>query len=127
MARRRLLLLWLFVSLGLAAIGLGAFGIARSILRPEPGVTRENFRRLHFWMSPQEAETILGGPAKDKQYVTGGFIEHWKSDGLTICLLTCGPNVLGGQLTMADGSAEPLRPEPSRETILDRVRRWLRF
>jgi hypothetical protein len=39
-----------------AVVGLGAY----AMVPPEPGVTRENFRRIHRDMTAAEVEAVLG-------------------------------------------------------------------
>src|SRR5688500_2701336 len=42
-----------------------------------PGVTPENFHRLHCWMHRVEVEAILGPGTGHRVYITGGYSESW--------------------------------------------------
>src|SRR5579864_6841898 len=110
--RRRLLVL------GLAGLPVGAAGLAVALvaLRPEPGVTPENFRRLRIGMSEKEAEAILGGPGARQIYGVMRPTKTWTGDGCVIWLAfnsSDRDSVIGrGDLESDDGSFEELPWEP---------------
>src|SRR5688572_5104970 len=69
----------------------GASLLAGYLLRPgplEPGVSVENFRRLHAGMTYEQVESLLGRPhVTERQEKEGLFNKHmgwgyWKVEGL---------------------------------------------
>jgi hypothetical protein len=66
------------VLLAFAAIGAGVWLYAT---KPSPGVTPENFKRLHQWMRLADAEAILGRQADE---VLPDKIHIWTESGWII-------------------------------------------
>ncbi len=83
--KRRLLL-------ALGAVGL--LGVAGFVLfiwptrpAPTPGVTWENFHRLHYKMSPADVEALLGKPQKTVKLEDDWTKSFWRSKDVAIYLL----------------------------------------
>jgi hypothetical protein len=56
-------------------------------LTPEPGVTLENFRRLHDGMTLEEIETIMGKPSDRCEIPMNGSSTHiWVGDEGTVSI-----------------------------------------
>ena len=130
MRRRRLLL-------GVSAVVLLVAGFALFVwlTRPTPGVTWENFRRLHIGMSVKEVERLLGEPHE----VYGsrrGTERYWKSQEVEISLTFDTEGLYDGRghspptdnanwsehLRLAFDEGERIR---THEGFLDHIRRWL--
>lgn len=96
MIRRRLLL---FAVVLASLIGVGIY----LLLPPKPGVTLENFRRLHVGMTRSEVESILGTPDEQESTKLVPKYIHWSSNGFFAEILFENPvRVLG------EGDGEPL-------------------
>src|SRR5438045_683724 len=76
-----------------------------------PGVTKANFDRIEEGMTLQAVEQILGRPG---QYTWGGY--HWEADdGATVFVVYDFDGASAGRKFWRD----------SRESPLDKIRRWL--
>ncbi len=124
--RRRLMLMVLGLA-GLTVIGVGLWAyLGRGTAGP-PGVTRANAYRLHPGITLEEVEAILG-PAK---LTAGGDDNYlsWRGDDLTITVgwLQGRTGAVAAALVerRADGTVRQHRLFDRRESLLDRVRRWL--
>jgi hypothetical protein len=72
-----------------------------------PGVTPENFRRLHKGMTRDEVQAILGGPGSFQQRGTDSFGEKWHGEHCCIFLWFqdwAEVTVDSGSMTTQDGS-----------------------
>src|SRR5687768_11090065 len=88
MPRRRILLLAAAVCL-LLLLAV-PFGV-RWAMTPEPGVTLENFRRLHSDMTMEEVEAVLGRPSDTKRDAGQGFMVDVWHQGEDEVALVCNP------------------------------------
>jgi hypothetical protein len=78
----------------LAAVVVSCWGLVGwqlpALVPAKPGVTLDNFRRLHTGMTQPEVQRVLGGPGKYEVILRSGFgacaSEEW-SDGKTIGVL----------------------------------------
>jgi hypothetical protein len=85
--------------------------VAALLLSDGPGVTKANFDRIEEGMTLQEVEQILGRPGK---LTWGGY--SWEAeDGATVFVVFDFDGASAGPKSWAD----------SRETPLDKIRRWL--
>ena len=99
MTRRRLLILSALLLLPL--VGFGIYFLTP----PKPGVTRENFRRLHKGMTQEEVESILGGKGRIdglmiRPYLgeRGTHVEDWRNQ-IYISITFDGSEAIGGLCT----------------------------
>jgi hypothetical protein len=100
---------------GLAGVASLLVLSARPLPPPlQPGVTPNNFRRLHEDMSTGEVEAILGKP--DKQFLMSGTLTRiWKGERCSIGITFCG-DALSGECHTDDGQVldlPPSHPPPS--------------
>jgi hypothetical protein len=89
---------WLLIALLLAPFGL-ALGVAVFRPPPKPGVTPENFRRLHKGMSQAEVEAILGESADVVTPTSKCTVHWWFRPEFAVCIhysSTPGKGVEGG-------------------------------
>jgi hypothetical protein len=124
-------LVWVDGFLCLAALAVAA-AVTLERLTPRPGVTPENFKRLHKGMTEQEAEAILGRKADG--HLDGGGRGHnvsWWHEGECHLGLWSPPfglqspsSVMDGHMVLPDGSTLPLREKPGNWP-LDKLRAWL--
>jgi hypothetical protein len=100
-------------------------------LTPRPGVTPENFRRLHLGMSEEEAEVRLGRPADSSLHFSFSHLDQWVENDATINLNVSdlwssqlgetGPTLQGGNMMLPDGSALDLRDNAGKSPF-DKLR-----
>ncbi len=123
MSRRKRALLWAWLLVALTGVGLVGVQWA---MTPTPGVTLENFRRLHDRMKMEEIEPILGGPAHDGW---PPFTHEWTGEEGKIHLNAVPEKhrqiFIGytGTFTTPDGKT--FRVAAANESLLARLRRWL--
>jgi hypothetical protein len=88
----------------------------------EPGVTIENFRRLHKGMTKEEVETVLGS---DPKYRLGRWAEHWRTDDLSITILMDDDRFVtsGCCHLLKDGGGTYREID---EGTFEKVRRWVK-
>ena len=116
-------LLWF----GGLVLGLVALTLVVVVLidRPsKPGVTVENFKRLHKGMTEEEVEAIFGRPADHKSYMTLQNLRDWDGPGFRVHLVFS----LGeahGFLVFLDNRTELEIQEKPYEFPLKQMGRWL--
>jgi hypothetical protein len=81
-----------------------------AMLPPRPGVTKANFDRIEKGMTLSEVEQLLGRPGT---YTWGGY--YWRADGATALV----------EFNFNGDSAGQKSWQDSRESTLDKIRRWL--
>jgi hypothetical protein len=94
---------------------------------PAPGVTGENFRRLHKGMSQEQVELILGAPSVEEKGRWFG-LEYtdctWEGEsGYGIRMTFMPREAVDGDLIQDEGIMDVLRDKPV--TLLEWVRSWL--
>src|SRR5437868_1296173 len=111
---------------GMLAILVGAgFGVGM-MLPPAPGVTKANFDRIEIGMTGGDVEAILG-ERTIMQKVNGGsgglmvWIDRWEGDNRASATIVYSWHESG------EGRVASKRWTPSKETILEKLRRWLRL
>lgn len=127
----------LLLALGvLVTLGVGSF----YLLRPTPGATRENFRRLHKGMSPEEVEAILGSRGEVFEFMSfvggaeemGMWGEDWRGiPNIYICVQFKDGEAVSGCSRLIDldrqeeieETRERLRDAPPG--VLALIRNWL--
>lgn len=126
MSRRRLLLL-------AAAVCLLAIPfVARLATTPAPGVTLENFKRLHRGMTLEEVEAIMGRSPDDSDDLRrrggNGIVRWWYSEEAKVHILTSHHDstyyAAAGGFERAGIRVDSLA-EPS--SAIGKIRRWLRL
>ena len=109
MTKKRLLLI---ASVPLiAAVALGVL----SILPPRPGVTKANFDRIEKGMTKAEVEAIFGEK--------GNWWDGAAQKGQAMCWTA--KDGSGALVEFVDECVAIKQWADSRETVLDRFRRWL--
>jgi hypothetical protein len=105
----------------LACPGLLVF-LARPLPPPllplQPGVTPENFRRLHEGMSTGEVKAILGEP-EERLHNSDTLFWVWKGEGCRIGIAFC-VDAFAGELHTDDGQVSHLpssQPPPSWDRL----------
>jgi hypothetical protein len=115
-------------SLLLGCLALVALVAVPRLLAPKPGVTVENFRRLHRGMTKEEVDAILGGPGE-----VSGFINNmartrdWHGDHCTVSIMSSSLATLdaaSGEIRTDDGRLL-LRLAPEPPSCWDQLRRVL--
>jgi hypothetical protein len=100
-----------------------AVGLVVGSLPPRPGVTQANFDRIAIGMSRADVEKLFGGPRPEKStgYMTSSnrVGEGWHTAGGDTVIIVFDP-------WQHDRVMEK-EWRPSQESLLDRLRRWLRF
>ncbi len=105
------------------------------LIPPKPGVTRENFRRLHKEMTLARIDALLDSGGLGSGGQSRGVGERWEWNGeegsvliiLDVSRLNGGRFVIVGQsaaagwFTTKDGKIEVLR----EETVVEMLQRWL--
>jgi len=88
--------------------------------RHRPGVTQENFRRLHQGMTEAQVEAIFGAQARFRLRYTGNHVSYWDKDGLGVVIRFNDISINGyeygafeGQLSRNGEQVLELRPEPN--------------
>ena len=119
-------------AVALGMLGLAAFALSLWLTTPSPGVTLENFRRIHVGMSQERAEAMLGRPAEG---VWDGIpslcppTHVWVEGELYVYLDICEDGQVVGGVAFAgagDGAKQEV-PLSVSENWLDCLRRWLRW
>jgi hypothetical protein len=87
-----------------------------ALLPPHTGVTKEKFDRIEIGMTVAEVETILGGTGlpfhgSDRMHLET-FV--WPDDDGSLAFIDVSDNLVTNK-----------KWQPSNETILDKLRRWL--
>jgi hypothetical protein len=123
MRKRLVLAVGLVVCLGL--VGLV---IVPQLEPPKPGVTVENFRRLHQGMTFEEVGAILDAPGQGRTWWGEGqsLTVYWKTDHGHAEVEFIDPGEGGaqaGQFRADDGRVVLLRPKPL--SFWDQLRRRL--
>ena len=125
MSRRRLLLV-----VGAAALLGAGFALFVWLTSPTPGVSWDNFRRLRVGMPKKDVKVLLGEP--NEVFGSGGWTrEEWQGKEVVISL--------SFDLYQRLQSGDAFPPMPAQrygpavehlgheESLLDRIRRWLRL
>ncbi len=138
--RRKWLLLWAFVGIGVLALGWLA---AVVLTRPKPGITKENYDRITYGMTLAQVQGLLGGEGEEPDpsgntfvrpplgmmrsiWAAGvpmstTFVLTWRGDGLTAYVTFEGGLVVQRAWTK-DGQGESEAPP---ESLPDRLLRRL--
>jgi hypothetical protein len=93
-----------------------------------PGVTPDNFRRLHEDMTRDEVQAILGCPGKFQFRMTGSHGEGWHGEECSINLWFSDfvrVGVESGEMTTKHGSNVKVADNPADHNIFAVVRRVL--
>ena len=117
MPRRRLLLIVAAVCLLLAV----PF-VVRWAMTPVPGVTNENFKRLHTGMTLEEMEAILGERA-ELQHVAGMPVHTWTGKDSGVSVIENAPGYMVGWHFRNGYPIAQLASPP--DPLLTKIRRWL--
>jgi hypothetical protein len=127
MTRRRLLLL-----AAAACLLLAAPFVARWVMTPAPGVTLENFKRLHDGMALDEVASILGRPPDDrKDYPANEWpatMYSWKSStgkGEVVIVHFIGGGLDGEFLNEYREIVLNLASPRTDDNLIAKIRRWL--
>jgi len=98
-------------------LGLSLFLV--QLRAPSPGVTPENFRRLHRGMTEKEVEAIMGRPGGSRIGVTGSHCTYWRESHHTVVIGFSDIWMWGidsgaqdGKMATKDGLELELRDEP---------------
>jgi hypothetical protein len=141
--RRKRLLLWAFVAVGVVSLGLLAVVVLTS---PRPGVTQENYRRITYGMTLAEVQGLLGGEGEEpepmgntfvrpplgmmraiwaagEEPMGNTFVRTWREDGLTVYVSFQGGRV-SQRAWMKDGQGESEAPPESFLARLLRLLPW---
>ncbi len=111
MTRRRLLLIALLLLGG----GVAYWAIAA---QPNPGVTRENFRRLHRHMTRAQVESILGKGDSTR------VIEYWAEGDIQVAIAFF-ENGEAASGTFFEPSKKDIYLRESPEGISENLRYWI--
>jgi hypothetical protein len=123
MRKRAVVVAGVLVFLGL----LGLAAVPR-LLPPKPGVTLENFRRLHRGMTKEEVDVLLGGPGEVTGFVNNmARTRYWYGDHCRVSIRSSSFVTLdaaSGEIRTDDGQLlSRLAPEPT--SFWERLRREL--
>ena len=121
MSRRRLLL---FSAGAVALLGLAGFVLFLWPTTPAaaPGITRENFRLLRKGMSACDVTALLG-----EAHEVHGLERVWRGGEITIWLTFADLRLWSGMANVPRAPTEDVECLRTDETVLDRIRRWLRL
>jgi len=116
----------------LVTIFWGGFLLLPTPLLVEPGITPENFKRLHAGMTEGEIEAVLGRPADhtsdNSVMAMGGRRAEWFEKGYSVVvmidLLRTQPVASWGQMACPDGSTLSFN-ETQVALPKNRLRHWL--
>ncbi len=120
---------WAIVLAGLlAGAGLSGAWLYRTVFAFTPGVTQENFDRLHAGMKVDQVKTILGEPVSGYSRRTLGVTKDgWRDyeEGPFIILFHAEGELEAGLFYAGKGKGPSRELAPSPEPFLARLRRWL--
>jgi hypothetical protein len=122
------------IAIGLVAallvVGLLLYFLSPLLNPPRPGVTQENFRRVHKGMSEEEVEAILGGPGEPAGFMMLTKSREWRGPDCVVSItfgLITGAGAIDGSLTTDDGLTLELTDEPPDTPFVKRLVEWLGF
>jgi hypothetical protein len=105
---RKRILIGLAVLWGLCFAGLL---LADFLHLRKPGVTVENFQRLHGGMTGRQVVRILGRPPDVASPIPGGYEARWETDDGTLWIFFS-PTAVSGALSMEGVPILQLRRKP---------------
>ena len=123
---RRSIRFWV---LGVSTLSLLALGITIWLEWRPSAVTKENIDRIQPGMTRAEVEALLGGPP---QHEPGGRLSYLDGDSVQADPIRGTADWVGNEwavtVSFRDDQVEWCRPATGRgeETVLQRLRRWLR-
>jgi SmpA / OmlA family len=98
------------------------------LLPPKPGVTLDNFRRLHRGMTKEEVDAILGGPVEVSGFNNNkARTRYWHGDHCRVSITSSSFVTLDaadGEIRTDDGRLL-LRLAPEPPSLWERLRRLL--
>jgi hypothetical protein len=119
------------MAVGLVAVSLAAGMLLYFLLPvlnpPQPGVTPENFRRLHKGMSQEEVEAILGSPGQDVGRMTLQKMKEWQAPDCFVYIVFSeirGGGAEYGFVAADDRYRLELAEEPPEAPFVKRFSRW---
>src|SRR5262245_47887788 len=124
------------LGVGLLVVAL-AFVVTQATLRPRPGVTEANVRRIREGMTLGKVESILGGPSRSAWDMQEGrvprsgeprWVRNWDEKGLSVQVWFSTEEVVIWAIVLDPNDprgwrdVQDVRPQLSR---LARLRAWL--
>jgi hypothetical protein len=94
--------------------------------QPSPGVTRDNFERLHEEMTEKEVEAIMGSPGEHGIDFLGGHTTLWRGQDCVVHITFVGEHASTGRLFGPNYLILHLREKPETpEAPFTTLRRWI--
>jgi hypothetical protein len=124
LARRRILFTTVVAAVVLLLVGIGVY----FSVPPKPGITRENFLRIHKGMPEEQVRSIFGSMGEPRDFLAR-HTDHemhltvWNGGDGVVWIVFDEGKADAGVFDPEHGLSVPLGGEP--EGLAQRVRRWV--